>query len=332
MADIFSSQSGKITVKAADAQNTPLSIDLNGNVVIAVTDDVSILNNSGNISLQPGATNSITLHHNIWPTSQGNDGYILHVDANGRTYWGPNSVDGVSDITAGQGLTATNTANPDGSTSTLLDVNAGNGIVINLDAVSHANTSSQTSVNNVNGVVIQDVTVDGFGHVTGLGSVNLDGRFVLKAGDTMAGNLSFPTGIAAVFNTATLQYNPTNKLTSSDTITAPSFNTSSALRYKTDVDYVIPDALGKVLAIDVIYYVAKSDKTKTRQLGVSAESVAAVAPEYVAFNDQGLPESVNYGQMTALLIAAMQEQEQRRLSNRIKNSMMKVCEMFKGLF
>jgi hypothetical protein len=65
--------------------------------------------------------------------------------------------------------------------------------------ISHADTSSQASVNNSNGTVIQDVTLDGYGHVTGLASVNLDGRyyteteadnrFVNVTGDTMTGNL-----------------------------------------------------------------------------------------------------------------------------------------------
>ena len=44
----------------------------------------------------------------------------------------------------------------------------------------HADTSSQGSVNNSNGTVIQDVTLDGYGHVTALGSVNLDNRYIVK--------------------------------------------------------------------------------------------------------------------------------------------------------
>jgi hypothetical protein len=43
--------------------------------------------------------------------------------------------------------------------------------------VSHDDTSSQASINNSNGTVIQDITLDGFGHITGLGSYNLDGRY-----------------------------------------------------------------------------------------------------------------------------------------------------------
>jgi len=48
--------------------------------------------------------------------------------------------------------------------------------------ISHTDTSSQASVDNSNGTVIQDVTLDTYGHVTGLGSVNLDNRYVLDNG------------------------------------------------------------------------------------------------------------------------------------------------------
>jgi len=56
--------------------------------------------------------------------------------------------------------------------------------------ISHADTSSQGNVSNSGGTVIQSVSLDEFGHVTGLTSVDLDPRFVNVAGDTMQGNLN----------------------------------------------------------------------------------------------------------------------------------------------
>ena len=76
-------------------------------------------------------------------------------------------------VTAGNGLTGGGTLN---ATRTL-NVGAGGGITVSADAVAHADTSSQASVNNSNGTVIQDVTLDTYGHVTGLTSYNLDGRY-----------------------------------------------------------------------------------------------------------------------------------------------------------
>ena len=48
-------------------------------------------------------------------------------------------------------------------------------------SISHDDTSSQSSVNNSSGTVIQDVTLDTYGHVTSLGSVNLDGRYYTES-------------------------------------------------------------------------------------------------------------------------------------------------------
>lgn len=44
--------------------------------------------------------------------------------------------------------------------------------------LSHADMSSQADVDNSGGTVIQDVTLDSYGHLTALGSVNLDYRYV----------------------------------------------------------------------------------------------------------------------------------------------------------
>lgn len=50
---------------------------------------------------------------------------------------------------------------------------AGAGIDIAGASIAHEDTSTQASVNNVAGTVIEDVTLDGFGHITGLASRNL---------------------------------------------------------------------------------------------------------------------------------------------------------------
>ena len=73
--------------------------------------------------------------------------------------------------------------------------------------ISHADTSTQASVNNSNGTVIQDVTLDTYGHVTSLASIDLDGRyyteseadsrFVNLAGATMTGDLLVQDDIKA---------------------------------------------------------------------------------------------------------------------------------------
>jgi len=102
-------------------------------------------------------------------------------------------------LSAGGGLTGGGSFTTDQATNETITVN-------------HADTSSQGSVNNSGGTVIQDVTLDGYGHITNLNSVNLDGRyyteseadsrFVNVTGDTMTGDLTVQanTNIESVIN------------------------------------------------------------------------------------------------------------------------------------
>lgn len=65
----------------------------------------------------------------------------------------------------------------------------------------HTDTSSQASSDNSNAVLIQDVTLDTFGHVTGLATADMDPRFVNIAGDTMTGLLQINTsGVSKALN------------------------------------------------------------------------------------------------------------------------------------
>ena len=73
-------------------------------------------------------------------------------------------------------------ANRTWNVGTVTSITAGSGLsggtITTTGTISHADTSSQTSVDNTGGTVIQDVTLDTFGHVTGLASVDLDLRYV----------------------------------------------------------------------------------------------------------------------------------------------------------
>lgn len=54
---------------------------------------------------------------------------------------------------------------------------AGAGLTLTGNTFSHTDTSAQASVDNANGNMIQDITLDTYGHVTGIGSVDLDTRY-----------------------------------------------------------------------------------------------------------------------------------------------------------
>jgi hypothetical protein len=137
----------------------------------------------------------------------------LHVVGNGL-FTGTLEVDtvdnGVGDFltrTAGGVITRRTAAEviSDIGAGTVTSVATGGGLtggpITTSGTISHADTSSQASVDNSNGIVIQDVTLDTYGHVTGLASVNLDGRYYTEseadsrffnvAGDTVTGDAYF---------------------------------------------------------------------------------------------------------------------------------------------
>ena len=135
------------------------------------------------------------------------------------------------------------------------------------------------------------------------------------ASQVIAGTLSFERQTGSAW-ASVLTLNNNGSAVFAGGVTASSYNTSSALKYKENVEQ-FDNALDKVMQIDVIYYTSKDGEDKSRKVGVSADSLAKVAPEFVHFVD-GEPDSVNYGQMTAMLIRAIQEQEDRRLVNKVK--------------
>ena len=81
--------------------------------------------------------------------------------------------------------------------SDALEVKIGNGLAFDVNGnVVHGDTSSQASVSNSGGIVIQNVSLDNYGHVTGLASVNLDNRYPLKSGtETISGVWNFVNGL-----------------------------------------------------------------------------------------------------------------------------------------
>ena len=121
---------------------------------------------------------------------------ISSTDTNTDTDTIPNNA--TITLTAGDALTGGGNFTTDQSSNETITFN-------------HSDTSSQSSVNNSSGTVIQDVTLDGYGHVTGLASVNLDGRYYTESesdtrflrgntSDTMTGNLTVDNGTSTTLS------------------------------------------------------------------------------------------------------------------------------------
>ena len=100
------------------------------------------------------------------------------------------------------GTTYDLSANRTWNVGTVTSITAGSGLdggtITTSGTISHADTSSQTSVDNTGGFVIQDVTLDTFGHVTGLTSTDFDLRYVPLTrtlnGLALSSNQTFATG------------------------------------------------------------------------------------------------------------------------------------------
>lgn len=121
--------------------------------------------------------------------------------------------DGSSNVTLNATVKANSVAlGTDTTGNYAADVDAGSGINVSGSAgegtvftVSHADTSSQSSINNSNGTVIQDITLDTYGHITNINSVNLDARFIRNTTDESI------SGFKTFANTTILQSTTTGQ-------------------------------------------------------------------------------------------------------------------------
>jgi hypothetical protein len=174
------------TGKAADADlldgnDSPFYLNYNnftntptiGNGTLTVSGG-SGLTGSGTFDANQTTNASITVNHADTST-QGS------VNGSGNTFIQDVTLDGFGHVT---GLGTATVVIPDTANDATITVSAGNGLIgggnFTTDqatnetiTVNHADTSTQGSVNNSGSTVIQDVTLDGFGHVTGLASKSL---------------------------------------------------------------------------------------------------------------------------------------------------------------
>lgn len=92
----------------------------------------------------------------------------------------------------------------------------------------------------------------------------------------------------------------------SGTITAISVNQSSDVRLKKDIQ-TLDNALEKAMKMRGVSYKWKTDvSNENPQIGVIAQEVEKIYPEFVRTDENGM-KSVNYAQMTAVLIEAVKE-------------------------
>jgi|AKVG01.1.fsa_nt_gi hypothetical protein len=217
----FNSTGPTLTRNVVESSNADAAINLNGAATVFVTAASADLvpesggTFSGNVDFGTGidVTGDITVTGTVDGRDVAADGTKLDGIESGAT--------ADQTITAGTGLTG-----------------GGTGDV----TVSHADTSTQASVDNAGNTVIQDVTLDGFGHVTGLASTTLtttnDATITLAAGTSITGGGTFTTNQSTP-ETITFNHGDTS------TISGTFGSTASG----TKIDTITIDANGHVTAV-----------------------------------------------------------------------------------
>jgi hypothetical protein len=95
---------------------------------------------------------------------------------------------------------------------------------------------------------------------------------------------------------------------STGTLTATALTETSSIRYKENV-IDLHNSLDKVLSMRGVAYNRKG--SSETEIGLIAEEVNEVVPEIINFTEDGQPDSVSYGRVTALLIESVKEQQKQ---------------------
>jgi hypothetical protein len=283
-------------------------------------DDQTITAGSG---LSGGGTGNVTLSHadTSSVSSSDNSGNTFIQDLTFDTYGHVTAV-GTGSVSVGNGTLTVQGTGALGGSGTFSANQSGNVTV----SISHDDTSSQGSVNNSGATVIQDVTLDGYGHVTALGSHTLTLANLGYTGATNANyitnnnqltngagyttnvgditNVSAGTNLTGGGSSGSVTLNVTASPTFT-TVTATTFNTTSDRNTKTDIT-PISDAVSKVQQLGGYSFTFKDSGEKSS--GVIAQEVQAVLPELVQEGGEG-HLTVQYGNMVGLLIEAIKEQQ-----------------------
>jgi len=304
------------------------AIAANGGVNGNVTGTVSSISNHDTGDLSEGSN----LYHTtarargaISVTDAGGDGSLSYNSTSGViTYTGPSAAQVRAHFSAGAGIGISNGSISHSDTSSQTSVNgsgrtyiqditldtyghvtglstatetvvntnttysAGGGLSLSGTTFSHTDTSSQGSVNNSSGTVIQDVTLDGYGHITGLASVNLDGRYYTESESDS--RFAYKAGSGSQNFSANNLY-------------ATAFFYSSDERLKENILPVTNslDVIGQLQGVSFDW-----SETGNHDIGVIAQEVAAIIPEAVVAKDDGFL-SVNATPIIAHLIEAVKE-------------------------
>jgi hypothetical protein len=131
------------------------------------------------------------------------------------------------------------------------------------------------------------------------------------AGDIIGTNLKIGSGgsaaAAGAVNATSLAIGTNNTqftVSSTGSVTAPSFNSTSSIRFKENIQ-PLNNALQIIQELQGVTFDWK--ETGQSDIGLIAEDVNKVLPQFVLKDELGIPQAIDYGKLTSVLIEAVKE-------------------------
>jgi hypothetical protein len=197
------------------------------------------------------------------------------------------------------------------------------GTITNAFDIYCSDASSGATVTNRWGIYVEHTGKNYFGGNTGIG-VSPTYRFEVRGSGATSSTVSFyisnSSGAALLYtrddgaiNTGTAAVSPYNNTTATAANMVVGsdgflYRSTSSLRYKTDVNDAT-HGLNEVLQLKSVIFKSYNDGNKIFG-GLIAEEVDKIGlTEFVQYDNENRPDSIHYGNMVALLIKAIQDQQ-----------------------
>lgn len=327
-----------VTVSAGTGMSGGGAVSLGGSVTLTNAGVTS--NVAGTGITVSGATGAVTITNSDRGSSQN---IFKNVAVSGQTTVVADSNDDTLTLAAGSNVTITTNATTDTITISSTDTNttysAGTGITLSGTTFSNAGVTSITagtgiSVNAGTGGVTITNTINntnqltnGAGYITSSAtSLSLTGNLTVSSGNSTGGGIiladdgdivDLNDSYCAMRFTGGVRIHSGNRtggavitLASGGSITASGDITAySDERVKENIN-TIENALEKVKALRGVTYNRKDKEDKSEKIGVIAQEVQEILPQVVQEQEDGML-GVSYGNITAVLIEAIKEQQKQ---------------------